>query len=115
MREMARAGMALHYHLYALAPLIMIAELGEANGMDLYAENKGAIHRLVTISEAGLKDPGIFKKATGVEQNMPDSISGAEIGWAVPYVKRFPDAQLSRWIADAKTTRFWQWGGLPPG
>jgi poly(beta-D-mannuronate) lyase len=37
MREMARAGMALHYHLYALAPLIMIAELGEANGMDLYA------------------------------------------------------------------------------
>ena len=115
MREMARAGMALHYHLYALAPLIMIAELGEANGMDLYAENHGAIHRLAAISEAGLKDPGIFKKATGVEQNVPDSISGAEIGWAVPYVKRFPDAQLSQWIAQAKTTRFWQWGGLPPG
>jgi len=114
MRELGRAGMALHYHLYALAPLIMIAELGEANGMDLYAEDKGAIHRLVTISEAGLKDPGIFKKATGVEQNVPDAISGAEIGWAVPYVKRFPDAQLSQWIAQAKTTRFWQWGGLPP-
>ena len=28
-RELARAGMALHYHLYALAPLIMLAELGE--------------------------------------------------------------------------------------
>ena len=115
MREMERAGMALHYHLYALAPLIMIAELGEANGMDLYAENHGAIHRLVTISEAGLKDPGIFKKTTGVEQNMPDSISGSDIGWAVPYVKRFPDAQLSKWIAQAQTTGFWQWGGLPPG
>jgi poly(beta-D-mannuronate) lyase len=115
MREMERAGMALHYHLYALAPLIMIAELGEANGIDLYAENHGAIHRLVTISEAGLRDPGIFKKATGVEQNMPDSISGSDIGWAVPYVKRFPDAQLSKWIAEAKTTAFWQWGGLPPG
>jgi poly(beta-D-mannuronate) lyase len=114
MRELARAGMALHYHLYALAPLIMIAELGEANGQNLYAENKGAIHRLVAISEAGLKDPSIFKKATGVEQNLPDTISGAEIGWAVPYVKRFPDPQLSHWIADAKTTRFWQWGGLPP-
>jgi len=115
MREMGRAGKALHYHLYALAPLIMIAELGEANGMDLYAENKGAIHRLVTISEAGLKDPGIFKKATGVEQDVSDSISGSDIGWAVPYVKRFPDAQLSKWIAEAKTTAFWQWGGLPPG
>jgi poly(beta-D-mannuronate) lyase len=115
MRELGRAGKALHYHLYALAPLIMIAELGEANGMDLYAENKGAIHLLVTISEAGLKDPGIFKKATGVEQDVSDSISGSDIGWAVPYVKRFPDAQLSQWIAEAKTTAFWQWGGLPPG
>jgi poly(beta-D-mannuronate) lyase len=113
-REMARAGMALHYHLYALAPLVMIAELGEANGLDLYAENHAAIQRLATITEAGLKDPGIFKKATGVEQNLPDEISGYEIGWAVPFVKRFPDAQLSAWIASASTTRFWQWGGLPP-
>jgi hypothetical protein len=40
--------------------------------------------------------------------------SGADIGWAVPYVKRFPNPQLSAWIAQASTIRFWQWGGLPP-
>ena len=114
-RELARAGMALHYHLYALAPLVMLAELGEANGIDLYSENHGAIQRLAKLCEAGLLRPEIFTKATGVQQNVSDKVSGYEIGWAVPYVKRYPDAQLSQWIAQANTVRFWQWGGLPPG
>jgi len=113
-RELQRAGMALHYHLYALAPLIMLAELGEANGIDMYSQNHNAIDRLVNLCEQGLQHPEIFEKATGVEQNMPDKISGATIGWAVPYVKRHPDAQLSAWIAQAEYTSFWQWGGLPP-
>jgi poly(beta-D-mannuronate) lyase len=115
-REMARAGRALHYHLYALAPLVMIAELAEANGTDLYSYNKGAIQRLADLCVAGLRNPEIFAKATGVQQDIvPGDYSGADIGWAVPYVKRFPNPQLSAWLAQAKTTRFWQWGGLPPG
>lgn len=114
-REMARAGRALHYHLYALAPLIMIAELAEANGIDLYSYNNGAIHRLVGLCIAGLRNPDIFAKATGVPQDITGGpYSGADIGWAVPWVARFPDSQLSAWIAQAGTTRFWQWGGLPP-
>src|SRR5579871_2925878 len=83
--EMNRAGRALHYHLYALAPLIMIAELAEANGQDLYSYDNGAIHRLVKVCIAGLRDPGLFAKATGVEQDTKPPYSGADIGWAVPY------------------------------
>lgn len=117
-REMERAGMALHYHLYALAPLIMIAELASANGQDLYTENHNAIDRLVRLSTAGMLDPGIFQKITGVPQEMPDQISGVWIGWAVPYLAHHPDAQLAATlealVAKAPTTRFWQWGGLPP-
>jgi poly(beta-D-mannuronate) lyase len=97
----------------------MLAELGEANGVDAYAQKHGAIHRLVKLCVAGLQHPEIFAKVTGVQQNVPDKISGATISWAVPYVKRFPDlsqaAQLSAWIRQAGNTRFWQWGGLPPG
>lgn len=114
--EMERAGRALHYHLYALAPLVMLAELGEANGMDLYAYDNGALHRLARLCIAGLSDPGIFAKGVGVTQDITaGQHSGADIGWAVPYVKRFPNPQLSAWIAQADTVRFWQWGGLPPG
>ncbi len=55
--EMARGSRALHYHLYALAPLVLLAEFGEANHLDLYAHANGAIHRLVNFSIAGLQDP----------------------------------------------------------
>ena len=114
-REMARAGRALHYHIYALAPLVMIAEMAEANGLDLYSYKNGAIHRLVRVCIAGLQNPGIFQKAAGAVQEDADVTSGIHIGWAVPYVKRFPNAHLSIWIAQAHETSFWQWGGLPPG
>jgi poly(beta-D-mannuronate) lyase len=114
--EMNRAGRALHYHLYALAPLIMIAELAAANGTDLYSYDKGAIHRLVRACVAGLQNPELFAKAAGAPQDMvAGQHFGADIGWAVPYVKRFPNPQLSAWIAEAGNVRFWQWGGIPPG
>lgn len=112
--EINRAGMALHYQLYALGPLIMLAELGEANRIDMYGGRHGAIHRLVKFDVAALEDPSIITRRTGVEQNVSHDLSGFEIGWAVPYVRRFPDPQLSPLIAKAPWVRFWQWGGTPP-
>ena len=112
--EMARRSMALHYQLYALGALIMIAELAEANRIDLYAERDGAIHKLVAFDLAALKDPALIAGKTGEPQNIKPPYSGLEIGWAVPYVQRFPNADLSKFIAQAPTVRFWQWGGSPP-
>jgi poly(beta-D-mannuronate) lyase len=112
--EMNRAQMALHYHLYALAPLIILAELGEANGLDLYAEDKGAIHRLVNFCVAGLEDPTLLQKRTGVAQVVTLPYGGSDIGWAVPYVRRFPNQQLSSLVAKAPWVRYTSWGGAPP-
>ena len=112
--EMNRGQMALHYHLYAVGPLIILAELGVANGINLYAEDNGAIHRLVKFCVAGLEDPTLLEKRIGVPQVVPKPLAGLEIGWAVPYVHRFPDQQISSLIATAQWTRFWQWGGAPP-
>jgi poly(beta-D-mannuronate) lyase len=82
--EMNRGQMALHYNLYALAPLIMVAELGEANGIDLYTYDDGAIHKLVKFCLAGLQDPTMLEKRTGVKQVVSLPYSGSDIGWAVP-------------------------------
>lgn len=112
--EMSRGQMALHYQLYALGPLIVLAELGEANGIDLYREKQGAIHRLVKFNIAAMKDPSTLATRTGATQKISRPYSGQEIGWAVPYIQRFPDPQLSAWIAQAPWVRFWQWGGTPP-
>jgi len=116
--EMARAGRALHYHLYALGPLILIAERLEANGAPAYEDDKGAIHRLVALCLAGLEDPTLFGKRTGVPQVFTLPYSGLDIGWAVPYVHRFPNSpstpELKALIAKAPWVNFWQWGGAPP-
>jgi poly(beta-D-mannuronate) lyase len=112
--EMDRGQMALHYNLYALAPLVMLAELGEANGLDLYAEENGAIHRLVNFCLAGLEDPTILEKRTGVKQIVSLPYAGGDIGWAVPYVRRFPNAKLSDLVAKAPWVRYATWGGAPP-
>jgi poly(beta-D-mannuronate) lyase len=113
-REMDRAQMALHYQLYALAPLVMIAELGAADGLDLYAEDHGAIHRLVAFDLAGLEDPTAIEKRTGIAQVVSLPYAGSDIGWAVPYVHRFPNARLSALIAKAPWVRSTTWGGAPP-
>ena len=112
--EMARGSRALHYHLYALAPLVLLAEFGEANQLDLYAHANGAIHRLVKFSVAGLQDPAPFAKATGVQQEVPKTITGDQIGWAPPYVQRFPNPALERMIQAAPSLNVYYLGGLPP-
>jgi poly(beta-D-mannuronate) lyase len=113
--EMARGGRALHYHLYALAPLVLLAEFGEANHLDLYAHAGGAIHRLVNFSVAGLQDPTPFVKATGVQQEVPKIVTGDQIGWAPPYVQRFPNPALERLVQAAPSLSVYYLGGLPPG
>src|SRR5260370_2005134 len=101
--EMARGGRALHYHLYALAPLVLLAEFGEANHLDLYAHANGSIHRLVNFSVAGLKDPAPFAKATGVQQEVPKTITEDEIRWGPPYLQRFSHRALEQMIRASHT------------
>ena len=112
--EMERAGRALHYHLYALAPLVMLAELGESNGQDLYAEKHGGLKRLVDRCVSGLDDPSYFVQHTGVPQDIPQHLEAWEIGWARPYLRRFPDAKLSALLAKSPGLSYTTWGGLPP-
>jgi poly(beta-D-mannuronate) lyase len=105
----------LHYHLYALAPLVLLAEFGEVNNLDLYAHGNGALHRLVSVSVAGLSDPAPLQKATGVKQEVPRVATGDQIGWAPPYVQRFPNSELTRLIKAAPSLSVYYLGGLPPG
>jgi len=112
--EMQRGQRALHYHLYALAPLVMIAEFGEANSLDLYAHSNGAIHRLVKLSVSGLQDPSFFEKATGIPQEAGKHPSGDQIGWAPPYIARFPNSILQNYVEQARSLDVYYLGGLPP-
>jgi poly(beta-D-mannuronate) lyase len=87
--ELARAGKALHYHNFSVAPLVMLAEIGAANGIDLYGERDGALGRLVASAVAGLSDPAPFERRSGAKQDFVGSRSGWQVAWAeVWYARR---------------------------
>lgn len=107
--EMARGQRAFHYHLFALTPLVMLAELGEANGLQLYAERDGALHRLAERAAAGLADAQSFAIPAGAIQEWPEHPDVSDFAWLEPYCARFPGkpacAYLGRWrpIRDSRT------------
>jgi poly(beta-D-mannuronate) lyase len=112
--EMERGQMALHYHLYALAPLIMLAEFGETNGVPLYAERDYAIKRLIARCLSGLQDPSFFQQKTGVAQVTDPKVQAWQIGWGQPYTRRFPDPEITKLLHQADWLNFTMLGGLPP-
>jgi poly(beta-D-mannuronate) lyase len=73
--EVARAGRALSYHLFAAAPLVMMASI-----LDVQA---APLDRLVTFSVAALNDPAILRNITGVAQEIPAGVPG----WLAIYVR----------------------------
>lgn len=114
-QEMRRGQRALHYHLYALAPLIYLAEFGEDNGLHSYAERDYAIKKLVDLCTAGLEDNSFFVKAAGIAQDTPNGPPAAEqISWAKTYLARFPNPQLTKLLEQATSLSYMYLGGLPP-
>lgn len=114
--EMRRGQRALHYHLYALAPLVYIAEFGEDNGIHLYAEDDHALAKLVHLSIEGMENNQYFAKATGIAQDTPHGLPAAEqISWAEIWESRFPDPAVAKLLAQATSMSYMYLGGLPPG
>jgi poly(beta-D-mannuronate) lyase len=78
--EMDRAGMALHYHNFALAPLVLMAELAKLKGEDWYARRDNRLSLLIARTASGIQDPAWFQQRTGVKQKPVD---GAVKCWAL--------------------------------
>jgi poly(beta-D-mannuronate) lyase len=73
--ELERAGRALNYHLFAAAPLVMMASI-----LDLQA---APLDRLVAFSVNGVNDPAILQKLTGFEQEHSKAVPG----WIAIYLR----------------------------
>lgn len=90
-RELARRSRALSYHLYALQPLVMLAEMGRVNGLDLYIENDCALCRLVNRVTTSVADPSYFEKRTGAQQILGDGPDGRAMSWVPIMARACPD------------------------
>ncbi len=93
--ELARKKRARDYHLHATAPLVMIAELAEANGFDLYSSREGAIHRLIDFDLRAVKDPTEIENLTQAKMEpIPKDgsfLRGDRLAWTDAYFARFPE------------------------
>ena len=114
--EMRRGQRALHYHLFAIAPLVTMAELASANGDDLYAYDDSRIKLLVSRTVAGLTDNSFFAEKSGVPQQTPENgvISGSDISWLPPYAHRFPDPAFTALLNRVSIRPEGYLGGMPP-
>ena len=114
--EMGRGQKALHYHLFALAPLIYMAEFGAANGLDLYSRHDGALARLVSRAMSGLADNQFFATKAGIAQDTPaqGKIKSEDVICMVPYLRRFPNSEISRMLQSVEIKPYSYLGGLPP-
>jgi len=86
--ELERRGRALYYHVFAVEPLVVLAEIAAAKGEDWYPLGDGALHRLVAKTSEGLADPSVFDKLAGTVQQRPIKTG---YGWAALYRARFAD------------------------
>ncbi len=110
-REVKRGNRALHYHTFALIPLVLAAELAHRRNIDLYRENGGAIGRLARLVIDAVEDPASFTKITPIKQELFPWTFRDELCWVEPYYARFRDDRLAAIIAPRRPFDEWRLGG----
>jgi len=106
--EIARGARAIHYHAFAVMPLVVLAELARFKEEDWYAMGDGALHRLVDVTLRGLNDPALFDQLAGVPQQRP---VGAGAGWLQIYGASYP-ARLKEFMPSMQQGHRWIGGDV---
>jgi poly(beta-D-mannuronate) lyase len=109
--ELAHRSKARYYHTFALMPLVLIGEVAAQNGIDLYGEGGGAIHRLAGRVIDSLDDPVFFERAAGVQQDWVGELNGGSLAWTEPYFARFGNQRLVPWLLRLRPMRTPWFGG----
>ncbi len=107
--EMQRQSRALFYHVFAVTPLVMMAEIGTRRGEDWYGMEKGALHRLVDLCVRGLVSPATFEHIASKAQEKPIN---TRAGWLPLYRSRFPDRVPSGPLPDVASKHRWLGGDV---
>jgi len=82
--EIKRGSRALHYHVFSSQALVLIAELGRRNGLDLYGVKGGVLKKLIERTTKGLSDPRFFTEKTGEVQTWVGRLNGSKLAWMEP-------------------------------
>ena len=104
-QEAKRAGLALHYHLFALEPVAALERLAAANGIALTEPERAAYRRLRDLCLSAARDPAVMAGVAGVPQADPwDGPGGPLVGAAglELSVLAMPDPALEEALASSR-------------
>ena len=111
--EIDRQGKAFHYHVFATAPLIMMAETMVSNGdNEAYEYNSGALHKLVDLILKELNNKQAFiTEQTGIKQNLSSTITPSQLAWMEVYYSRFDEKRIEKWLKKLRPMKQRRIGG----
>ncbi len=108
--ELKRRQLALAYHNYALAPLIMLREGAAANGIALSPDEHRRLRTLIDLVLTGIDNPSAIEARTGFPQDMKE-ISAAHLAWLEPYYARSRDPRVKQVVEANRPLSFTRLGG----
>ncbi|MFM9943238.1 MAG: alginate lyase family protein [Hyphomicrobiaceae bacterium] len=107
--EMERQERGLFYHVFAMTPLVVMAEMAAQRGETWYDAHDGALHRLVGLCLDGLEKPQAFEALAGKLQEQPVN---ARAGWLSLYRSRFPERVGRRTLPSVPDKHRWLGGDV---
>lgn len=108
--EIKRRSRALNYQNFALQPLVMLAVFAQANG-DLLPEERRALERLAERVVAGIRDPELYRRLTGAEQETEGLVSGWSLAWIPPWRAYFDPSIVAPLAAEVDSFKSTRLGG----
>ena len=116
--ESVRLTRALHYHNFAMPPLVALAEIAIADGRDPYGRRGGQLHKMAQFTSDAIDDPALMTAVqeailgpgkgaaqdtsmwTGPSGVVPHRLpNGSQMAWMWIYTRRFPDSDVAaKWI-----------------
>ena len=88
--ELKRRQLALAYHDFALAPLLLLQEGAVANGVALTRGEREGLQSLIDLVLSGLADPRAISARAGYVQDQA-AITPTQLAWLEPYYARTRD------------------------
>lgn len=113
-QEMRRDGLALHYQLHAVAPLVTAAALLEHQGVPASRDCDGALHQVVGFTLNDLKDGADTARITGHRQSFfdgGDALEPFQLAWIVPYLSLKDDEELAARAENMRPLSYSKLGG----
>lgn len=114
-QELARGTLATHYHYFSALPLMLIADTAWHNGVDIWSQNAGGLHRMARALMNMERNPQYLAPVIGLKQASDPNGDGLHAAWWEIYHARFPTylADFQDVVQDLLAHRPYRydWGG----